>query len=907
LPWRRTLAATRWERIEELFEAARPMSASARESLLAVACADDQGLSTEVEAMIAAYTSGRALAIERLAPPSASVDAASDPVVGTRLGPWRVVRILGRGGMGTVYLAERADGQYQQQAALKLVSQGSGGRHLIERFRTERQVLARLAHPNIARLLDGGFASDGRPYLVMELVDGAPITQWCRARNLSVHERLRLFRVVCEAVQHAHGALVVHRDLKPANIFVSSAGEVKLLDFGIAKLLEPASFGIDVPMTRGELLFTPEYAAPEQLLGEAITTASDVYALGVVLYELLTGERPLALEGKTPVELERAIASTRIVPPSERNGLRRGDDLDCIVLTSLRVQPERRYVSAAQLAEEIGRFLDGLPVLAQPDTLGYRARKFIARHRGAVVAAALVGVSIAGFGVLAGWQAHRAALERDVARVERDKAEKVVGLLVDLFESSNPNVRPDGDKMSVREFLSRAERRVLDQLQGEPAVGARLRQVFGSIYAARDQYPEARRALEEALAEQRRLLGPDHPEALESLHDLGVLCHHMGDAGRGRQLLEESLERCGRVFGPDHEKTARALVALGKDLSGTVGHAEEACPLFERALKIRRRTLPPNHPDLAASLSAMASCYLKRRKLNESRELYREALAIFKSPEQRRHPGAIEAMDDLAEVLAGLNENAEAETLQLEALALARSVLGPDSYRVAALINQRGVTLTQQGRHAEAEQAFREAHRRYVALLGEDDWQAVNSGRNVGQILGLQGRYQEGLPWLERAMAVREREGRERDFGLYSYRSQRALMLLRLGRGNEAIAALRAAEAGLLSLGTGSDDGMEYLALARLWLARALSETGQPALAETPARQALAALDRLGPDHPMRAEAACELGRALVETGRQQPGAALLRQCLPIYRAWGRADRYLVKAIERLLAASAPE
>ena len=384
--------------------------------------------------------------------------------------------------MGTVYRAERADGQYQQEVALKLVRSGPRDPYAIERLRTERQVLAHLRHPNIAGLLDGGFASDGTPYLVMELVDGVPINEWCAAERRSLEESLRLFRVVCDAVQHAHRSLIVHRDLKPSNIFVSRSGSVKLLDFGIAKLLDPAAWACGSPVTRAEMqLITPEYAAPEQAAGGQITTATDVYALGVVLYELLTGVRPR--ECSSAVRCPYAHDARPVTAPSDalrrlpRSGAadsrrfarRIRGDLDCIVLTALRDEPERRYASAGQLGEEIDRFLEGRAVLAQPDTVAYRVRTFVRRNRLAVTAAAVLVSCITTFGVVAALQARALAEQSRIAGLERDKAEQVVRVLVDLFETTNPAVRPDGDRMPIGQFLAGAEARALAQLSGSTA------------------------------------------------------------------------------------------------------------------------------------------------------------------------------------------------------------------------------------------------------------------------------------------------------------------------------------------------------------------------------------------------------------------------------------------------------
>jgi serine/threonine protein kinase len=884
--------ASRWDRIEEVFEAALAVSGAERAELLARACAGDATLRAEIEAMLAVAGPERALGIERLAPDD---HATRDPVIGTVLGHWRVLALLGRGGMGAVYRAERADGQYAQQAALKLIAPGAWTDEAIDRFRAERQVLAGLSHPHIARLIDGGLATDDRPFLVMELVEGAPITDWCAARESSIEDRLRLFRVVCDAVQHAHGALVVHRDLKPANTFVTTAGDVKLLDFGIAKLLEPERFGVEAPATRTEAArLTPEYAAPERLFGGAVTTATDVYSLGVLLYELLTGARPLQLAGKTPIETERAMMSASIAAPSERLGLRRGDDLDAIVLTALRAHAERRYVSAGQLGEDIGRYLDGHPVHARPDTLAYRVRRFVGRNRASVAAAVTVVVALGGFGSVAVWQARRAAAERDVAQLERDKAEKVVGVLVDLFETSNPNVRGDGDRMSVRQFLAQAEPLVLDRLQSQPAVRARLRQVFGLIYVARDQYAEARTALQQALDEQRRLVGPDDPDAIESLYQLGMLAQHTGDDAGARALLEESLERSLRVFGEDHEKSARNLTALASP-----DRLEEAGPLLTRALAIRRRVLPANHPDLAENLGQLAHYHRLRGERERARELYTEAVAMFRTPEERLHPELITLLNDFAGLQSELGAKAEAEALLRQSLELARSVFGADSFVFANALNNLAVQLVSGGHHHEGEQLFRTSHEHHVALLGADHQRTVNVARNVGWIIALQQRYAEALTWMDRCLASLSHPTDTND-GRFHIQGRRAVILLRLGRGLEAIAAL---EQTLASLHAARLPGADYVITdVQLGLALALLETGRAADAEPIARAAVAATAAAGADDPTRAQAECMLGWALVVTGHPEQGSELLRRSLPTYRKWGLADPRTLASIDRVLA-----
>ncbi|MGH9162450.1 MAG: serine/threonine-protein kinase, partial [Vicinamibacteraceae bacterium] len=388
--------------------------------------------------------------------------AARDGVAsGDRLGPYAIVKEIGHGGMGAVYLAERQDGQFEQRVALKLLEHDTTRASVVQRFEQERRILAALNHPGIARLFDGGATSDGRPYFVMEYVDGMPIDRYCDDRRLTVDQRLRLFTKVGEAVQHAHRNLVVHRDLKPSNILVTANGEVKLLDFGIAKVLDAGVAHASAAHTNTRVM-TPAYASPEQLRGETVTTASDIYQLGLLLYELLTGRRPYGRYERTPHELERAISETAPLPPStavtggdtsrdrrtgpvadgegsfpeiasrrggttpERLRRRLSGDLDTMVLMALRKEPERRYATVAQMTEDVLRHLSGLPVRARPDTLGYRTSKFVRRHARAVAGVAAALILVVG---IAGYYTTRLAVARDRARLEAEKAAQVSQIL----------------------------------------------------------------------------------------------------------------------------------------------------------------------------------------------------------------------------------------------------------------------------------------------------------------------------------------------------------------------------------------------------------------------------------------------------------------------------------------------
>ena len=571
-------------------------------------------------------------------------------------------------------------------------------------------------------------------------------------------------------------------------------------------------------------------------------------------------------------------------------------DLDRIVLTALREEPERRYASAGHLGEEIGRFLEGRAVLAQPDTLGYRARKFVGRNRLAVFCAAALVLALAVFGASAALQARALAEKSRVAKLERDKADEVVRVLVELFETTNPSVRPDGDRMPVGAFLAGAHTRALEQLRGAPEVRARLQQVFGQIEFTRGRFGPAREALDEALTAQRRLLGPDHPDALESLQALGAALRDEGERTRSRQLLEESLERHRRKYGEVHEKTAQALSALAT-LEGD-GDVEKAGALLKQALDIRRKVLPANHPDIARNLGALAEYHKRRGELDRAREVYREALAIVGDPAERRHPKAVGILNDYASLLGEMNAAPEAERVLREALALAEQIVGPGTLPVANLNNNLGVTLATLGRHAESERVFRDAFAQHVSLLGETHWRTRNLARNIGKVLQLQERDAEALPWMDRAIAMKMPPSPVEDSGLMGIRAQRAMILFRLGRRDEAITELTGIVSQLEQIKTG--DPAYVLASSRLLLGRALTETGRPDRAEPVLVSAHVYFERLKPDYPKRAEAECELARSRILQRRDADSLVTIERCLPIYRRSGQADRQVAAAFERL-------
>ena len=493
-------SSERWEWVNSIFDGAVELAEPERTRFLEQECGDDRDLRAEVDSLLASdaqasqFIEDPPLAIPREMFP----DDKNDPA-GQELGAYRILREIGRGGLGTVYLAERADESYRKEVAIKLVRRGLDTEDILQRFRHERQILAQLEHPNIARLIDGGTTEDGRPYFVMEYVQGEILTKYCDAKELGTHERLHIFRKVCQAVSYAHQNLVIHRDLKPSNILVTAAGVPKLLDFGIAKVLT-ADEEAYTPTIPGLRVMTPEYASPEQIKGGRITTSSDVYSLGVVLYELLTGQKPYRLTSRIPGEISRAITDQEPERPStaakerdsrienrdavgSRSPIRDArslkGDLDNIVLMALRKEPERRYASVEQFSEDIRRHLEGLPVRAHHDSFRYRARKFVQRNKASVVAALLLMFAIIAGMAATLWQSH-------LAQVERNKAEKRFGEVRKLANSNLFDVYPQIENLEgslkARETILKNALTYLDSLAREASGDWELQAELATAY-----------------------------------------------------------------------------------------------------------------------------------------------------------------------------------------------------------------------------------------------------------------------------------------------------------------------------------------------------------------------------------------------------------------------------------------
>ncbi len=894
----------RWQHLQQLFGQALACPAGDREAFVAGACAGDAVLADELRALLRSDETLRDPVPRALS--SAADDWLSDDRrswIDRRLGPWRIVAHIADGGMGAVYRAERADGQYEQQVAVKMLNPALMSDDARARLEVERRILARLAHPSIARLLDGGRTDDGAPYLVMEYVDGQPIDAWCESRALDTRARLRLFVQVCEAVDFAHRNLVVHRDLKPANILIDADGRPKLLDFGIARLLDAEG------VTRtGERVLTPSYASPEQVLGGPITTATDVYALGVLLYVLLAGRLPYdeasgstlrmaqaIVEGE-PTRPSRAVllgdnrrlraAGDGVVPQASRLSRELAGDLDNIVLTALRKEPERRYATPEDLADDLRRVLEHRPVSARADRLLYRLSKWWQRHPLGVTAglvAVLVGVGGST------WFTLRLADERDRARAAEQSTRRAAAFTASLLEGTGANAR-SSRQVSVRDLLDNAVQRVDEELNDDPEVALQLREALSTALHSWGAVAESLKVTEAALADARRL-GPSGRVAVARLSVLMSTVLH--DLDRRDEALDWARrgEQAWRDIG-DPAEHAHAVLGVAMSLAG-IGRREEALPVFREALAAYRRLFPDGHEDTAWTLNNLAWSLHALGRLQEARPVYEEARAL-----QLRlnvvPQDLAQTENNLAGLLDDLGDIDGAEAMWRLALQRFEAVFGPSGHAaVGRGVGQLAGVAIDRGRADEADRFAQRALDTLTRQSGDMHVWAARAQRVLARVRLLQGRVDEAdrlLNQSDEAMAGRTRRVTDSEVPSASLRA-----MLELARGRPALAAAQAERAvqALEGLGTGSrvrTDTIEWTwaeALLQLGQRDAAREHVRRALASSQARpathwvrQAYEVMAALPPWADNAAPAAIERARALVNDLRTRlgPQAPMVRE-----------------------------
>ncbi|REK09638.1 MAG: serine/threonine protein kinase [Acidobacteria bacterium] len=719
--------------------------------------AGDGELSMRLEAAVGEQAAEWLADRDRESAASRSTDPGPS-LAGVVLGVWRLERPLGRGGMAEVWEAVRADGTYEQRVAVKLIKRGMDSEEIVARFRRERQILARLEHPAIARILDGGVAPDGRPWLALEMVDGEPITDWCRRHRADLAQRMALVVEVCDAVAAAHRQLVVHRDLKPSNILVDSEGRVRLLDFGIAKLLAGDGADSDGDATRTEArVLTPGYAAPEQIRGEPVSTATDVYALGVVAHELLTGQKPhrrrdrsgdgsassAAVERPSVVLARSAAESDEPGRPEQARHEARivAGDLDAVVLTALRAEPERRYPSVSALAADLEAWLDGRPVSARPDTAAYRIGKFVGRHRFGVAAsllALLLLLSATAF----------ALLQSREARLQARRAERVRDFLTSIFEVSDP-IRARGEVVTARSLLDEGLRRSEDELATEPRLRAEIATLLAGLYRKLGEADVAATTAERAWAERTALEGPESVAAAESELVLGWALASLGRYEPARVHLEHAISVFERVEGPDSLAAAEAREPL-VELVFTAEGPAQALPIVERRLATYRAHFAQPDPRLGLSLSDLGVVLQTLERFDEAETALEESLEILLATLPADDPRLAYPYSNLAATYLGTQRLAEALECADEAVAIRRATLGPRHPETGLSRAQRLQALRQLGRLEEAEAEARSA---LSDMQRGDPFVSSQMRVALGHVLLDADRPAEALPVLDAAIA----------------------------------------------------------------------------------------------------------------------------------------------------------
>ena len=798
--------SARWMRASRYLDRVLDLPAGERDAYVVSIRDEAPDIATDVAAMLAQH---RQLSAEGFLETGARIPQLEASLAGVTIGAYTLKSRIGQGGMGSVWLAQRSDGRYEGHVAVKLLNAALVGRGGEERFRREGTILARLAHPHIARLADAGVSNTGQPYLVLELIEGKHIDAYCDDAGLSVEERLRLFLDVQSAVAHAHANLIVHRDLKPSNVLVTTGGQVKLLDFSIAKLIEDDNLS---RLTReAGSAMTPKYAAPEQVATGAITTATDVYALGVLLYELLSGQHPCGATPKTQAEYAKAIldneplrlsaaaknataaeAASRGTTP-ERLVRLLGGDLDTIIGKALKKAPSERYGSVAEFADDLRRHLEHQPISARPDAMSYRTAKFMRRHwRGVTAGVAAVSVLTA----LVGFYTVQLTAERDRAQLQAEKASKVSELLTGVLTSVDPYRTPGTSEPTIRNLLDAAAARIAGDLGDQPELQAELFTEIGRTYERLGMYGQALPLLEQALAIGRRTLGSQNARVAQSLNDLGVLQREFGNLAAAEPLLRESLATRRQVLGNEHALVAVTLVELARLLKDLGRDAESEAPTRE-ALAIRKKVLGDEHRETATSKNELGLFLWDRGDLGGAEALFRENVATSERLLGRDHPNVGASKRNLGNLLVAKGDAVAGEALLRENVRIRSLVFGEAHTEYAMALPSLAGALEAQGKLAEAQSLLERAVATVAPQLGGDHPRVISASLDLARVRMALGQGAATEASLRHALEIRQRQYPAGDWRIAQAQSLLGASLFMQKNYSEAEPLMVAADRGL--------------------------------------------------------------------------------------------------------------
>ena len=765
-----------WQKIGIIFEEALKLNEPERTEFLLDACGGDSEILAEVRSLIEADTNI----------PSVLKGQASDAIdipprknyEGITISNYKIINQIAEGGMGSVFLSERADGHFEQKVALKLIKPGMNSSEIIKRFQFERQILARLQHPNIARLLDGGLTEDNLPYFTMEYVEGDNIDIYCNKNNLSVNERLKLFAKVCNAIQYAHQNLVIHRDLKPSNIIIKKDGTVKLLDFGIAKVFtEDDSYEQSALTRTGLYVMTPEYASPEQIRGGTITTSTDIYSLGLILYQLITGKKAYEIKTQSPLELEKIICLTEPAKPSSAiRSLQVKDktsaekishehkvsldkliktlsgDLDNICLMALRKEPERRYSSAEQFQQDIENYLEGRPVSARQNTIYYRTNKFIIRHKIAVISAFSIFLMAAFLTTIYFIQLKK---ERDKAQTEAQKAEEVSKFLTNIFKLSDP-YEARGETITARELLDKGAQKIDQELSDQPDIKATMLSLIGGVYSNLGLFDKSEKLLKEAL-EIRKRFNRNSMEEAKSLRNLGELYTFKGEYTQADSLLTMALN----IYKINSSKEDNNFAWILGDLAWVYksrGDYIKSEKYYKKSIDILKTNKEKDKEDLLTMMNNLALELHEEGKYDEAESMFKETLRLQKKIYgDKPHPEVSTTTYNLAELLRDRGKYNEAEKMFKTSLAMDTKLSGPENPDVAYSLQGLASVYKIKGNFNEAQKLFLRVLNMRKKFLGDNHPDVAYAISNLGLLYYAEQKYDSSKKYYEKALLLHKK------------------------------------------------------------------------------------------------------------------------------------------------------
>ena len=797
----------RFSKTQELFDLALEMNISEQEKFLNEMCKDDQELKNEVLSLLKSFNNNDDFLEKPLELTAETSEILTDPFIGKQIGKYIIDSEAGFGGMGVVYAGYRNDKEFEQKVAIKILKHGITSDYLLKRFQIERQTLANLQHRFIAKLLDGGSTDDGLPYLVMEYIEGTPITEYCGKNKLSIDGQIELFRKVCMAVQYAHQNLIIHRDIKPGNILVINDGTPKLLDFGIAKLIDEDLIEEDGGLTKtGVWHLTPEYSSPEQINGSRITTASDIYSLGVLLYKLLTGEQPYRIKNLSPIAISKFIEKENITKPSdkvkqkietnsgndktkfsevnyEKNSLQLKGDLDNIILKAMDKDPERRYASVQQFSEDLNRYLIGLPVIAQKDTTTYRLSKFIRRHKigfSSSVGFALLLI----FSLIAiSWQANIASKERDKTRLEAQKTEAVNTFLQGMLSSVDPS--EIGRDVKVYDILEKAGEDIETNLKDQPEVEASLRSTLGNTYVNLGEYDKAKPFLDDALAINKKIYGNESKETAYSLHDLGLYFDWVGDYKKADSIYSISINILRKVLQHPTKQFSNVLndQALIKMYYGKNDAAKK---LFNEALDVALQSHGEKDKNTAVIMNNLALNYTDAGDLDKAEKYYKKSLSINIELLGENRPEVGTIYNNLAYLYSLKKDYKLAEEYLEKSYKLKLNLKGKDHPDVGLALNNLGVINIRMGNYDKAEKYQLDALKQYRKTLDSDHPYIALSQYWLGKIYLETGKFDIAEGYLRKSLKTRIKKFPAENKDIWRSKSELGICLLKQKKYSEA-------------------------------------------------------------------------------------------------------------------------